>query len=166
MKRARRYLSVVEEIAPVLASELARWLASELGTDIDLYSDEILDYCEFKRRMVAIFRQACDVPKNGLPPGSDLTSNDYRRFVGSVTDFIGRVRDSVGEDYYAQAAFVEVLETLETLERQRIFAIYLGNLRDGKRRFRVLGAMGYTLLRFDEVTDRVLSQIPKRGLMR
>ena len=158
---AHSVLRRVGELSWGFGLEIAEYLESSLAADIELNGEERGHETKFRPLLFQVFEVAAELPETYLLPYEDgLPEEVYRRFVLDGCGWlITDIRDRVKGDYDIQAALVEILEALEELNSLVVRAMWPRNLRDEKKRYRVLGKLGKQLLEFDEPIRKVLSRV-------
>jgi len=151
----RRVAQLNEEIAVVLAREIGEYLASKLDSNIDLDGEERGDWTIFKPLLRSVFRNASQVPVNGLPKSEPISKEVYLGFVGGAQSFMKRVCSALGSDWEVQAQLYELLEHWGKLDARINEAQYPCNIRDEKMRYRALAAIGDTLIDIVEACPKI-----------
>jgi hypothetical protein len=116
--RVRRVASMVsrevaklnEEIGITLVREIGEYLASGLGSKIDLYGEERQDWKAFKRLLREVFKDVREVSARGLQESGLISEQDYLIYIGSVSRFVERVGSAMGNHLEVHAELVDLIE--------------------------------------------------------
>jgi hypothetical protein len=116
--RVRRVASMVsrevaklnEEIGITLVREIGEYLASGLGSKIDLYGKERQDWKAFKRLLREVFKDAREVSARGLQESGVISEKDYLIYIGCVGRFAERVGSAMGNHLEVHAELVDLIE--------------------------------------------------------
>jgi hypothetical protein len=116
--RVRRVASMVsrevaklnEEIGITLVREIGEYLASGLGSKIDLYGEERQDWKAFKRLLREVFKDVREVSATGLQESGLISEQDYLIYIGSVSRFVERVGSAMGNHLEVHAELVDLIE--------------------------------------------------------
>ena len=162
----QRVFQIAGEIVSIDATNMARFLASILEPQIDLYGPERGRWVEFKPLLREVFRRTSNVRQDGLPKYIGLDEEEAR----SIMNGCLRVRERIKEEIDEKPEFAkwEVLGSIPlTLERMKHSverAERLGLLSDPISRYQEIGGIGEYLLEILDIMDSIASTPDSREL--
>lgn len=151
----RDVMKINEEVAVTLVREMGEYLASRLGSTINLCGEERENWKAFKDLLRVVFQDARQVSVRGLPQSGRVSEEDYLSYVDAARRFMEQVGNVLGSSWEVQAELEELVEHRKKLNERIIEGNYTGSISDEKNRYMRLGAIGEAIIDLIEGCPRV-----------